>query len=161
MPELYKDFQPSAWDTSSNFVAWGVINYLRDWYVCLTGRNRDSDLLSESNFETALTILGGESETVEIHRFGHWACGWYELILVHPDLKDEVDKIEKQLDNYPLLDEEGYSDKSFTAACDLWVESDLEDRLHLLGSYGNLHTSIFAIRYETLPEGIDTMSMCP
>ena len=46
-----------------------------DWLILPTTRNRDSDLLSESNFTVALRELGGEGDKVEVHRMGHWACG--------------------------------------------------------------------------------------
>lgn len=161
MPQTYKEYQPTGWDSPSNFVSLEDINYLKEWLVCPTGRNRDSSLLDESNFEAALELLGGKSDKVEVHRFGHWACGWYELILVHPDLKDKVEHIEKCLNNYLLLNEDGYSDKSFESACELWANSNLRDRLDLLESYGDRHSSIFRIRRDSLPDSIDTWLMCP
>jgi len=79
-------------------------------------RSRDSEIHSESNFESALEMLGGESETVEVHRFGHWGCGWYELILIDP--KDRAalkiaHKIAEQLKGYPLLDEDDFNEREY------------------------------------------------
>ena len=81
--------------------------------VVVVGRNRDSGILDESNFQAALEILGGESDSVQVHRFGHWGCGWFELILVDP--KDRTKLIEayniiKALEHYPVLDDMDYSE---------------------------------------------------
>lgn len=84
-----------------------------DWVVVI-GRNRDSDILAESNFQAALDQLGGESKHVQVHRFGHWGCGWIELILVSPTSVKYLKKakaIKEQLDQYPVLDEEDYSER--------------------------------------------------
>jgi hypothetical protein len=82
--------------------------------VVVVGRNRDSDILSESNFQCALDMLGGESKNVKVGRFGHWACGWFELVMVNPRSKKHLKiayDIQKSLDNYPVLDESDYNDR--------------------------------------------------
>lgn len=82
-------------------------------YVFL-GQHRDSDVLTRSNFEVALERLGGESETVQVIREGHWAVGWVEWIKI--DANDfealkAADEMMKALDGYPVLDESHYSEK--------------------------------------------------
>ena len=92
----------------------------KDMLVSLS-RSRDSDLLSESNFEVALKKLGGESDSVQIHRFGHWACGWLEHILIDPKDEKAVDlakEIESSLEDYPILDEEHHSEMEYKAQCE-------------------------------------------
>ena len=82
-----------------------------DYYVG-PGRSRDSEALEESNFAVALTRLGDESDTVRVVRAGHWAVGWVETILVHEsDTKGlaELQHIADDLESYPILDEEHYS----------------------------------------------------
>jgi hypothetical protein len=84
-----------------------------DWVV-VVGRNRDSDILSESNFASALEMLGGEGKNVEIARFGHWGCGWFELILVNPKSMKSLKvayEIEKSLADYPVLNEYDYHER--------------------------------------------------
>lgn len=74
-------------------------------------RSRDSDLVAQSNFECALEQLGGETETVQVARFSHWAVGWIEQILVHTSDKKSVkilQNIDKAIANYPLLNEDNY-----------------------------------------------------
>ena len=92
-------------------------NYIGpDLGECFTGpgRTRDSQSLEESNFFSALERLGGEREGVEVHRFGHWGCGWFEQVLVHKSNKKaviELYKIKKDLENYPVLDDLDYSER--------------------------------------------------
>lgn len=84
-----------------------------DWVVSV-GRNRDSDTLAESNFSVALERLGGESKNVEVCRFGHWACGWFELIMINPKSLKHVKialEIHESLERYPVLDEFDYFDR--------------------------------------------------
>lgn len=90
---------PSGWDSSANYVGQSKFPGV---YVVLT-RTRDSDELEESNFETALSRLGGEDEEngVIIYRFGHWACGWWEALTVTETSPffAAAGEIAKQLDN--------------------------------------------------------------
>lgn len=47
-----------------------------DWFLAPVSLTRDSGPLEESNFAVVLADLGGESDDVEVHRFGHWGPGW-------------------------------------------------------------------------------------
>ena len=89
---------PSGLDSYSNYA--GEIP--SDSLLVVLTRSRDSDILSESNWEVALERLGGESDTVEIHRFGHWACGWWEALCVQAgsQQQEEAGEIESDLEAY-------------------------------------------------------------
>lgn len=115
--DTYSKFRPTGFDSHINFD-----NDREAWLVLPCGRNRDSECLDESNFATALKILGGEREDVEVHRFGHWACGWFEIILVRPDsaAAKEAEEIEAALANYPVLDDNDYSEREHEAANETW-----------------------------------------
>ena len=94
------------WSRSENYI--GETYY--DYYVLLY-RTRDSGLVEESNFWSALKALNGESDTVKVVRAKHWLCGWIEMILIHESDIVSVDKgneIEKALENYPILDEDDF-----------------------------------------------------
>lgn len=122
-----------------------------DWIIVPTHRNRDSNCWEESNFFTALDMLGGEIENeVEVHRFGHWACGWAEIILVTPHRLKDVKAIQDKLDQYPVLDEDDLCERQQEAADLTWKncyspsqrveyirknksQFDFNDWLHLLG----------------------------
>jgi hypothetical protein len=89
-----------------------------DWIVG-PGRTRDSDVLAESNFAVALEMLGGVSATVKVESCGHWACGWFEQILVH----ESDDKalailadIATVLQDCPVLDDSDYSNREYESA---------------------------------------------
>lgn len=112
---------PSGFDSFSNYL--GEIP--EENLYCILTRNRDSDILSESNFQCALARLGGESEDVVIHRFGHWACGWWEALSVKmgTEAYKEAMKIAAELEGYPLLDDEDYSQRQYDAHCS-WCDKD-------------------------------------
>ena len=140
----YKDFQPTGCDPKGL-----ALPDQQEWLVVPVGRSRDSGVRSESNFEVALRILGGESETVEVHRFGHWGPGWFEIIIVHPSREDEVQEIEDSLENYSLLDDMDYSEREYDRACEVWSRMRLKDRIKACARY---HVSIFAARRDEIPE---------
>ncbi len=97
------------WSRSENYIGESYFDY----YVLLS-RHRDSGLVEESNFWSALKMLNGESDTVKVIRAKHWAVGWVEMILIHESDKESVDKgneIEKALENYPILDEDDFFER--------------------------------------------------
>ena len=101
--------QSNGLDSFNNYSGEGIGHA-----VVVVGRNRDSEVLSESNFEAALHELGGESETVQIHRFGHWGCGWFELLTVDPNDKKALRiayDIKQRLVDYPVLDEDNFYER--------------------------------------------------
>lgn len=108
---------PSSWD---NFSGERPDKSL----YCVLAHTRDSDALEESNFLAALDRLGGEGENVEIHRVGHWACGWIEYLAVR-ERTDKFaigDRIIAELNDYPVLDEDRYYDLQ-----DEYGELDVEE----------------------------------
>jgi hypothetical protein len=114
--KTYKEFRPTGFDGHI------YLDKREDWLVAPFGRNRDSDCLDESNFVVGLESLGGESDTVEVHRFGHWACGWFEIVLVKPDTPamTEAERIEGKLAHYPILDEYDLSEREQEVANLTW-----------------------------------------
>lgn len=112
--QRYSEFKPTPYDSRG-------LNLpdQQDWFVLPTTQTRDSDVVDRSNFRTALELMGGESETVEVHRFGHWACGWFEIIIIHPSLYDKaVAEIVDPLESYPVLDEDDMSQLEFEESAD-------------------------------------------
>lgn len=94
-----------------------------EYYSAGVSQTRDSVELDQSNFAVMLRELGGESETVIVVREGHWAVGWIEWIAIHEsDHKalETASKLNKKLDNYPVLDEMDWSDREQEAANDTW-----------------------------------------
>lgn len=106
-------------DSYSNFI--GDDSDYQDWFGIL-GQSRDSDVLERSNFEVGLEMLGGESDTVRVERYGHWAVGWIEEIYVKPNSKAHkiAKEIETKLAEYPILDENRYSEMEIDEANEVW-----------------------------------------
>lgn len=106
----------TKWSRPNNYM--GPNHY---GYYVGPGQNRDSDALERSNFRVALERLGGESVceceddcscAVQVIRDSHWAVGWIEYILVHESAADKVailEEIQSDLDSYPVLDEDDFS----------------------------------------------------
>lgn len=125
--------------------ATGTINYIgkdfSDYFVFPIIKTRDCDFLTESNFEILskemLPLskeLDNEEESVFVARMNHWACGFYEILLIHEsDTKalDKAKKLVKELNDYPVLDEQDYSDKQNDYVSKQWEEMTLEEKKQL------------------------------
>lgn len=101
--QTYSEFAPTQFDVSGAFLP-----DRQDWLVAPVSRTRDSEPLEESNFAVALELLG---DNVEVHCFNHWACGWFEIIIIRPDTPEIIiaEGIESKLEDYPILDEDDLS----------------------------------------------------
>lgn len=145
------EYKLERWTRPDSFMAmdsgW---QYSKAAFVFL-GRHRDSDLLTESNFECALECLGGESETVKVVREGHWAVGWVEWIAIHESdtkaLELASDMIDS-LNSYPALNEDDWSQREYEAAQDYWESLPLSERVDLCRE---ADVSIYAARHNYLP----------
>lgn len=105
--QKYKDFQPTGFDSRGL-----SLPNRQEWFVLGVSQTRDSDLQTTCNFTVALSMLGGESRCIEVHRFNHWGPGWFEIILISPTAKKKLliaEDIDDMLENYALLDDEKYS----------------------------------------------------
>lgn len=128
--EPYKQHQPTGFDRAGAFLP-----DRQDWLVAPVTQTRDSGPIDESNFHSFLKGLGGESDDVEVHRFGHWACGWYEIILVDAKASAIValaQEMEDTLEGYPVLDEQDLSERESKAeqeGWDSWARRDFSSDL--------------------------------
>jgi hypothetical protein len=115
------------------------------------GRHRESDLLTESNFDVAIERLGGESDTVKIVRESHWAVGWVEWIAIHESDSKALGLAREMVDSlndYPALSDDDFSEREWNAAQEYWESLDLSDRVDLCQESG---ISIFSARCESIP----------
>jgi len=117
MLQAYSTYRPTGFDSAGAFLP-----EQSDWLVVPAGQNRDSGELDQSNFAAALALLGGESDTVQVYRFGHWACGWFEIIIVAPNSPAVAiaEDIAARLEDYPVLDESDFSDREWTSYAESW-----------------------------------------
>lgn len=114
----YKDYSPTSFDTKGAFLP-----DRQSWFVAPLAQTRDSGPLDKSNFDAAVKLLGGESDSVEVYRFGHWGPGWVEIILVDNAAADKVavlDEIVAALEDYPVLDEEDFSKREWDDYLEAW-----------------------------------------
>ena len=141
---------PSGFDSISNFMGEIPEPYL----LVLLTRNRDSNLLAESNWDNALKLLGGESGEddngdlgpVQIVRHGHWACGWIEYLMIdsrNADVLALAESIEKRLKDYPILNEDDYSSRVLDGAFSYWESIPMSERVY---ECQRARVSVFAAR---------------
>ena len=124
-----------------------------NWLVCPVIKTRDSRCLERANFDAFLFDLGGEGEFVEIHRFGHWGPGWYEIIIVKPGTPQAklAAKIAADLEDYPVVDEELWTEYEITAVSEYWETATMADKVF---ECARADISIFSARREAVPDGV-------
>ena len=132
----YSNYQPTGFDVRG-------LNLpdRQDWLVAPCGVNRDSDVLTRSNWRVQareLDKLDPKGEDHEAHRFGHWACGWFELVLLRPGsvCATEAQGWEDALSDYPILDESDFSDLEWQEAHEVWQHLRYRERSALLAKHG-------------------------
>jgi hypothetical protein len=144
---LRKWDHPTPWDCSVNFIGEKPHGY------SVYSRNRDSTILDNTNFEEFLKRLGGESEWVAIVRHRHWACSWIEYLMLKEDAPHTLIEIAiqttKELDAYPILNEELYSEAQFNSMQTFWDNLSIEGRIDYCKEAG---ISILAARHSLPPE---------
>lgn len=116
--KTFKEYQPTCFDCKG-LGSDGQEN----WLVLPVIQTRDSDCLEQSNFAEALKRLGGESDHVEVHRFGHWGPGWFEIIVISPaylPILTIAEDIESSLENYPVLNDNDLSEREIEAQTEYW-----------------------------------------
>ena len=101
----YSEHTPTAFDSHIE------LEGREHWLVAPVSRHRDTaSALELSNWKAQLEALGGEGATVEVHRFGHWGHGWYEIVLVSPERGGDVESLYRALEDYPVLNDDLYSE---------------------------------------------------
>jgi len=142
------------WQRPEHFAAWtDGAPYDGEWYVFL-GRHRDSSLLEKSNFDRGLELIGGESDTVIIVRESHWAVGWVEWVAIHESdtaALREADEIMGALHDYPVLDDEHYSQMQSDAITDFWQAAPIPDRMDICRE---ADVSVFAARRDAIDRDV-------
>lgn len=146
----YREFRPTGFDCA------GLgLEEQQDWYVCPCGINRDSGILAEANWIAQKEILEKfDSDDWELHRFGHWANGWFEIIIVRPDSAayNEMYSVESALSYYPVLDDSKFSELEYEAKCKMWRSATPKERREWLERSGL--SKKLAYR-KTLPQGVE------
>lgn len=110
-----------------------------DYYSAGVGQSRDSDALERANFQAMRALLKacpevevGDECSVQVVRESHWAVGWVEWIAIHES--DAValavaDKAKGKLEDYPVLNEELWSQFEDEECCAMWEGMDASERI--------------------------------
>jgi len=114
----------SAWDDESNYIGSRVDGYF------VYAMNRDSDSLTRSNFDCIARDLRKEAEKhgapdcIEEHEFGHWACGWVKQLILASNAPEALfraaEAIHADLEDYPVYNEDHWSELEYNEAADFW-----------------------------------------
>lgn len=147
------------------------------WFVGL-GQTRDSDTLTRSNFEVFLKALRElpevtvddtenaqqdwrtyeevwtETDTVYVVQESHWACGWIDWIAIHPKNEAAIklaDEMLCALSDYPVLDDEHFSELEMNEINEYWEQMSLHYRIEICRDCGE---SIFAARRDCPTEKV-------
>lgn len=124
--QTYSKFRPSGFDCA------GLgCDDQQDWLVAPVAVNRDSDCLQRSNWAVVTEdIQKAGDDDCQIHRFGHWANGWFEIMLVRPE--SEAAKVaelwENALSEYPVASDDHFSDLETNEAAAYWDHLSLSSR---------------------------------
>jgi len=153
--QCYSKFAPTPFDPRGAHLD----DDRQDWLVAPCGLNRDSGILDRANFEALRALLEEHAEDHELHRFGHWACGWFEIIIVRPGSAAEKAGLdaEARLADYPVLDDDRYSELEYEEATEAWCSLSIADRIRLIKRSHRI--SVFAARHDRIPDGIDTHAL--
>ena len=71
-------------------------------------QNRDSEALSRSNFRVIVRDLRAVDARVTVERFGHWAVGWIDEVVVpisNPGVVQRIESWVTQLEGYAAADD--------------------------------------------------------
>jgi hypothetical protein len=138
-------------------------------YYSVIGMHRDSPLLDVHNFGEVKTAL--EAKIAEIGAThvnegqdneqpflinpyeSHWAVSHIEWLGLHKDSPESLlqlaDELLDKLADYPILNEESFSEKEWDAANETWASLPLQERVELCQKY---HICIFAARHDCIPQ---------
>lgn len=119
----------------------GVDPDVHGWLIVAT-THRDADTVTQSNwidFQEAIlgsvpTFTPCYRDNAQLHRFGHWAVGWTEALIVRPDTPEERVALDllRRLEDYPVLDDERLSTVEADEIAEAWYNfgaSDFRDHL--------------------------------
>lgn len=132
-----KTIEEYAQELAGNWIKFQCFAWSRQWdlenpeqWTIVYTHNRDSGLLDESNASAiekrlAPFINGDDGDILEEHH-GHWACGWIDGYAIRVFGLDgaitpafqEWYNIQCELEDYPVLDEEDYSNREYEACLD-------------------------------------------
>lgn len=170
--DFFADFAGHIWETPGDYGGFSP-----EGDIIVYARNRDSEVMVNSNYERILEDLiaarnehcpdatyvpaGCDPDDENDHfpmvydwRAGHWACGWVEYITVSRFAPEPVLTLASEvigaLQEYPIYDEEHYSQKQDDEITSYWERISLRERTDYVDTDVD---SLFSIRRgDSIPE---------
>lgn len=165
---MYKSEILSRWSHPSDY---GGHSPDGDYMMC--GQSRDSDALERSNYKRIFEDLvkkaielGQADDTQTDHdedpkqyvydfRANHWAVGWVDQVIVKASAPEDLirycEEIYEAIENYPVYDEEHFSELEYTESSDYWAGMSVRDRCDIIKKHAP-EVSIFAGRRDYIPD---------
>jgi hypothetical protein len=126
------------------------------YYVAPVSRNRDSDILTESNWKAQWADLEplradvdcDDIQSPKIVLESHWAVGWVEWVAIHESNAEALrvaDELAASLESYPVLDEESHSRMEWEEYVDSFVTYGRRDFIRSLSRKFQLSDSTCSV----------------
>lgn len=145
----YSEFRPTGFDCR------GLgLEDRQDWLVAPVGTNRDADRLTRSNWAVVTEDIAShdpEGTDHELHSFGHWACGHFDICLVRPGSKaaECAEGWESALADYPVASDDHHSELEWSEMAEYWEGMSLRERVRVLSE---CDANIMAARRDSVPD---------
>ena len=143
-----EQLQDQAWKTPSCYTGFNPIG---DFLI--VSKTRDSSLLEQCNFDEILKELEAlqdpnEENCVYTFTASHWACGWVEYLMIDKNAPNNILQVASEiicaLSDYPVFNDEKYSELQYNEVFNYWENLSLADRIELCNDN---EVSIFSARY--------------
>jgi len=149
----YKDWSPTDLDIAGLNAETLDIG---EWYVAPCILTRDSKALETSNFAACVRLCTEgdcNNDNWQRHSFGHWACGFFEVLLVRPDSAayKAMERAEERLEDYCALDEDDWSNREHETVCEVWDSMSMRERIRMCVER---RESVFAARRDSPPDRV-------
>lgn len=106
---------------------------LRENWLVVLAKARDSSILEETNFSEAKKMLTLEQIPFEVESAGHFACGHIDYLLIKDTGKNRlfISSLLGAMDAYPILNEDAYSEACYDSVLKMFDVSDFINALNL------------------------------
>lgn len=136
---MYKYLQNHKWEHPDSY-----FGFSPDGDYVIVSRNRDADILTESNWAVAgaeLKAVPYDDGNDNYHNrppVYHWRArcsmfGWWEYLMVRKDAPADIlkmaEEIARGLSAYPVLSDDDYSERQYEAIYDYWCDMSLSERI--------------------------------
>lgn len=150
LPDVYVPEHLSRWELPDSYAG----AHWDGYYRAPVGRNRGSDLITQSNWDQQWDALkafradvpGADEVSPVAVCENHWLVGWVEWVAIHesngPALR-EADRLAGALADYPVLDDEDFSRREWEDYENGWKDYGFKDFIQEIRDALELRHSTF------------------